>query len=494
MTHSPVVVVHVYTCKHVLPRLPQDIWAHKVSAIQASTQASTQATSHLPVATSTPRKPNCRASPGRTYINVCIWIPRLLMVLSAIQSPRLPTWPNRRVWNPKFFILPGVDWCVTTVSSLLTCRRVPKTLFPFFCPTKPPMSALAQRCMASMQEPHHSPHQIKFDMDSQKFLIDSVVSAHLWNCRQDFISYRSLSPQERKNDQVLGVSGEAVAPQGIGSVRLKVKDDLNNIHTIDLHDVQYLPEAPINIFIPQAFSMQHQSEGDSKASYSISADAISLQWTRENSNIANKYVPLNKSNVGICFTASGYKQFRAFAALCRMPATFILDDETDQPIKAPVDAPIKMTQSNTPTDQPQCSESEGVTTDFTVNPTIIPSDDQDEPLLSLTKLPSGDFMRNLDTAPLLNSSKWPNMALFQENLSRFLHLNVQAVCMERLIESSGGCTKLTQRSNRLPYQEPWLALTNSNPLFRDSCPFRKDSLRCLWTMLVTSLTSACTTT
>ena len=107
-----------------------------------------------------------------------------------------------------------------------------------------------------MHETHHSPHQIKFDTDLQKFLIDSGVSAHLWNRHKDFISYRALSLQERKNDQVLGVSGEAVAPQGIRSVQLKIEDDLNNIHTIHLLDVRYLPEAPINIFVPQVFSQQ----------------------------------------------------------------------------------------------------------------------------------------------------------------------------------------------------------------------------------------------
>ena len=137
------------------------------------------------------------------------------MVLSAIQSPRRPTWTIRQVRNPKYFILPGVDWCVTTVNSALTCRRVPKSLLPFFCPTKPPMTALATPCMASMQESHHTPHQIKFDTDSQKFRIDSGASAHLWNRCKDFISYCALSPQERKNNQVLGVSGEAIAPQGI---------------------------------------------------------------------------------------------------------------------------------------------------------------------------------------------------------------------------------------------------------------------------------------
>ena len=40
-----------------------------------------------------------------------------------------------------------------------------------------------------------------------------------------------------------------------------------------------------------------------------------------------------------------------------------------------------MTPSDAPADKPPRSESEGVTTDFTVNPTVIPSDDQDRPLL-----------------------------------------------------------------------------------------------------------------
>ena len=249
MTASPVVLVDVYAGKHVLP-LPQDIRAHKVLA----TQAKTQPTCQLPVLTSSPQTPNCQASQGQTYISMCIWIPRLLMVLSAIQSPRRPTWTIRRERNPKFFILPGVDWCITTVNSSLTYRRVPKSLLPFFCPMKPPISNLTNPCMASMQDSPRAPHQITFDTDSQKFLIDSGASAHLWNRRKDFIYYCSLSPQERKNDQVLGVSGEAVAPQGIGSIQLRIADGLNDIHTIHLHDVWYLPEAPINIFVPQVFS------------------------------------------------------------------------------------------------------------------------------------------------------------------------------------------------------------------------------------------------
>ena len=64
-----------------------------------------------------------------------------------------------------------------------------------------------------------------------------------------------------------------------------------------------------------------------------------------------------------------------------MPATFISDDEEDEPTNSPDEGPITMTPSNAPADKPPRSQSEGVTTDFTVNPTVIPSDDQDEPLL-----------------------------------------------------------------------------------------------------------------
>ena len=64
-----------------------------------------------------------------------------------------------------------------------------------------------------------------------------------------------------------------------------------------------------------------------------------------------------------------------------MPATFISDDETDEPTNSPAEGPTMMTPSDASTDKAPCSESEGVTTDFTVNPTVIISDDQDKPLL-----------------------------------------------------------------------------------------------------------------
>ena len=175
MTATPVVLVDLYNSKHVLLPLPQDLRAHKALA----TQAKTQATCQLPVSTPSPPEAQSQSLPGANLRKHVIWMPRLLMVLSAIQSPRRPTWTNRRVRNPKFFFLPGVDWCVTTVNSSLTRRRVTKSLLPFFCPTKQPISELTNPCMMSMQDSPSAPRQIKFDTDSQKFLIDSGASAHL---------------------------------------------------------------------------------------------------------------------------------------------------------------------------------------------------------------------------------------------------------------------------------------------------------------------------
>ena len=73
-----------------------------------------------------------------------------------------------------------------------------------------------------------------------------------------------------------------------------------------------------------------------------------------------------------------------------MPATFISNDKEDEPTNPPDEGPITMTPSdvpNTPTDKPPRSESEGVTTDFTMNPTVISSEDQDEPILRSDQAP-----------------------------------------------------------------------------------------------------------
>ena len=104
------------------------------------------------------------------------------------------------------------------------------------------------------------PLQPVFHTDACKFLIDSGASTHLWNRHQDFSSYRRLSHQEQEQDKVLGVNGKTIKPIGIGTVLLKIEDDLNHIHTLEIQDARHMPDILLNIFVPQAFIQQRQSK------------------------------------------------------------------------------------------------------------------------------------------------------------------------------------------------------------------------------------------
>ena len=102
----------------------------------------------------------------------------------------------------------------------------------------------------------------------------------------------------------------------------------------------------------------------------------------ESGREASKYVPLNRSNIGIAFTASGYKNFKAFAAMFTMPATYVSDDEEDETVPSPSldEQPIRST-SPSPHGDPVHSPYKGVTTDFKADPHLIPQE-PDAPLMA----------------------------------------------------------------------------------------------------------------
>ena len=243
------------------------------------------------------------------------------------------------------------------------------------------------------------------------------------------------------------------------------------------------------------FSQQCQAKGDSKATCLISADSISLQWAEETGRLANKYDCLNKSNVGICFTASGYKQFRAFATLCGMPTTFISDNETDEPTNPSTEGPIMMTPSDTPTDKSQ-------RTDFTVHPTVIPSDDQDETLLKSDQAVLMRLHEQLSHCSFDHLKQMAEQGIISRKLAKVPTPKCPSCLYGKAHRKPWWTHKIDQKSNRQPYQELWSASTNLNPQFRDSSPSQKDNqksvsiavLRCLWTTQGTSRTSTCTNT
>ena len=98
----------------------------------------------------------------------------------------------------------------------------------------------------------NSPMKYLFNLSSTLTPASSSLTpeppTHLWNRCQDFSSYRRLSCEEQEQDKVLGVNGKPIKPIGIGTVLLKIEDDLNHIHTLEIQDVRHMPDIPLNIF------------------------------------------------------------------------------------------------------------------------------------------------------------------------------------------------------------------------------------------------------
>lgn len=332
-------------------------------------------------------------------VNIRLVIPTYLMCLSALQGhPHLQK-QQRKTNTIKTFFFNDTNFYLST-GNKMEKRRKAKHLLPLFLPG--PSTPLAMNA----EEPQQGPHQMIFDSDARKFLLDSGASNHLWARRQDFTSYRSLTRTEQEKEAVLGVSGTKVTPLGIGTVSVTLEDDLNKLHSIELRDVRHLPSAPLNIVVPQMFIQQRQAEGDGYASCSISASGITLNWLSDSNQQVSKFVPLNKNNVGICFTASGFRRFRAFMGLC-MPAVAISDDEDSISDPTPPENEGDVIGMETKDDKhpiidvapSRTSPETGITTDFATNPSVLPQVIPDEPLLRADQDSLMDYHDKLGHAP-----------------------------------------------------------------------------------------------
>ena len=119
----------------------------------------------------------------------------------------------------------------------------------------------------------------------------------------------------------------------------------------------------------------------------ILASGIDLDWTDNAGKPTSKYVTHNKSNIGICFTASGYQSFSHFAALFGMPAMYISNDEGEDNMSPQVPPLTKelenkaeiVTTSSPPINNVTPWQEKFVTPDFSTNPHVIPHK-EDPPL------------------------------------------------------------------------------------------------------------------
>ena len=117
-----------------------------------------------------------------------------------------------------------------------------------------------------------------------------------------------------------------------------------------------------------------------------------MKWTDDTSSKqVSKYTPLNKRNIGICFTAPGFHNFGHFATLFIMPATYVSDDEDNnenamETAPSPDEPEIVMTLPMNLT-SPQRTAHKGITTEFQVNPHVIPVE-EDPPLPQMNQASS----------------------------------------------------------------------------------------------------------
>ncbi|KAL7570234.1 hypothetical protein ACA910_020658 [Epithemia clementina (nom. ined.)] len=217
-----------------------------------------------------------------------------------------------------------------------------------------------------------APRQVYFNSDSTEFLIDSGASYHIWSNRRAFTTYRNYSKEEQDAEVVLGITGPTT-PKGVGQIQLRLEDDVGHIHQFTINDVRYLPQAPTNVLVPQMFAQQRASEGDLAARCIIDRNSLTLEWTANDGTPATKYIPLTKSNIGICRTAPGHTNFAAFAQCFpnfALPAPYVSDNEGDEG-----DMSVTGLDDETPRKSP-------LTMDFPTNSNVIPpnSADNDPPL------------------------------------------------------------------------------------------------------------------
>ena len=84
---------------------------------------------------------------------------------------------------------------------------------------------------------------IKFDTDSSTIICDNSANAHICNDKTMFIS----PPCRTDQHYAATIGGAKNSATGMGTTRWRWKDDGGKQHMIDVVNVLYLPQSPLNI-------------------------------------------------------------------------------------------------------------------------------------------------------------------------------------------------------------------------------------------------------
>lgn len=164
-----------------------------------------------------------------------------------------------------------------------------------------------------------------YDTDSTNWVVDVGSTDHVCN-KKELFKKEEINPIY--GVALNGVGGKTPA-KGIGKVEINLEDDDGQTTKMELKDVLYVPECPMNLFIPQTWAEQQNEELPSRLQDTCSVHTFArktfLIWGDPDKDQHIKSVSHPPGiNVPIMVLNSGTKEWSKFGSLFGMA----IDDGT----------------------------------------------------------------------------------------------------------------------------------------------------------------------
>jgi hypothetical protein len=173
---------------------------------------------------------------------------------------------------------------------------------------------------ANVPNGNQTAQEIKFDSDSIQTTVDSGSSKTYWCHEEHFKDLVQLSETERHKMPIRVANDQFVYPKAIGTLVLRIDDDLSVERTIEVYDALLVPEIPQTLFCPQQWARQREEIlGDNVAHSDIKGRNIRMEWKDPNTDeVYCKTIPYDpRTNVGKMTVNAGFDHYLAFACkLC----------------------------------------------------------------------------------------------------------------------------------------------------------------------------------
>ena len=113
---------------------------------------------------------------------------------------------------------------------------------------------------------------IKFDTDSYKIICDNSANVHICNDKNMFIS----PPRRTDQHYVATIVGAKNSAAGMGTARWRCKDDGGKQHTVDVENVLYFLQSPVNIL--SITSLAYQFNDDDGTGINTKRSKSHFKW------------------------------------------------------------------------------------------------------------------------------------------------------------------------------------------------------------------------